>query len=267
MLVAEKWLRDRGMEAIRGPINPTAECWGFLNDGFDLPQVFLSPYNPPYYNRFMEDLSYKKVKDLMVYEADSKTGYTIPQRFERFTSILFKRRPELSVRRLNKKNLLDDAEAIWRITNKSLANNWGYVPVSRQVMLDVVKKLKTILDEDAVWFVEDKGKPVACALGYPDISGILRNMRGRLLPFGFLKLFFGLKKVTDYRLFSLAVLPEYHNLGLDVLLYMSLYKALQPKGVRLEANYILEDNLHIRNALEKLGMKQIKRYRIYEKAL
>jgi RimJ/RimL family protein N-acetyltransferase len=35
----------------------------------------------------------------------------------------------------------------------------------------------------------------------------------------------------------------------------------------MEANYILEDNLRIKNALEKLGMNKIITYRIYEKVL
>jgi RimJ/RimL family protein N-acetyltransferase len=35
----------------------------------------------------------------------------------------------------------------------------------------------------------------------------------------------------------------------------------------MEANYILEDNFRIKNALEKLGMNHIKTYRIYEKNL
>jgi ribosomal protein S18 acetylase RimI-like enzyme len=68
-------------------------------------------------------------------------------------------------------------------------------------------------------------------------------------------------------LWGLAVLPAYQSLGLDVLLYMRLFDSLAARGVRLEANYVLEDNLRIRNALEKLGLKAIKTYRVYEKAL
>jgi hypothetical protein len=37
--------------------------------------------------------------------------------------------------------------------------------------------------------------------------------------------------------------------------------------VHLEANYILEDNARIRNALEKLKLDQTKVYRVYEKSL
>lgn len=84
---------------------------------------------------------------------------------------------------------------------------------------------------------------------------------------GFLQLLFGIRSVTDYRLFGLAVLPQYHGKGLDVLLYLQIYKALSPRIRRLEANYVLEDNLRIRNALEKLRVDRVKTYRVYEKPL
>jgi RimJ/RimL family protein N-acetyltransferase len=60
-------------------------------------------------------------------------------------------------------------------------------------------------------------------------------------------------------------MPEWWGRGLDVLLYLQLYRALGPRIRRLEANYILEDNRRIRNALEKLDLKLVKTYRVYEK--
>ena len=115
--------------------------------------------------------------------------------------------------------------------------------------------------------VEDAGQPVGFCLGFPDINIILRRIRGRILPFGFITLVRRRKRLQDFRLFGLAVLPEYHGLGLDVLLYMSLFEALAPRGVRLEASYILEDNSSMINALQKLGLEITKTYRVYEKAL
>jgi hypothetical protein len=56
-------------------------------------------------------------------------------------------------------------------------------------------------------------------------------------------------------------------MGLDVLLYKCLHTALGGRGILLEANYILEDNFKIRNALEKLGLRLTKKYRMYERSL
>lgn len=263
----EVFLSSLGMTSIRGPINPVAECWGLLLEGYESVPVFMASYNPAYYHHLLTQLGYSKIKDLLAYQADTGKGYQIPQRFITFARTFSERRPGFSVRRINMKNLIADAEAIWQITNIALKDNWGYVPVDRDVMIDMVKRLKSILDPDAVWFVEKDGKPVAYALGFPDINPVLRRIRGKLLPWGLPILLKARKNCRRYRLFGLAVLPEFQSLGLDVLLYTCMNEVLAPRGIIMEANYILEDNLRIRNALEKLDMKLVKKYRIYQKNL
>lgn len=264
---AENWLRSKSVHAIRGPINPAAENWGFILDGYDSPPVYLSPWNPPYYHAFFIAVGYEKAKDLLVYEADLQNGYQLPERFEDFYEKYIIRHPGVSLRRLNQHHIETDAKSIWEISNIALAGNWGYVPVELPVMEDMLKKLKLIVDPDAVWIAEYKGKPVGFCLGFPDINIILKRIKGNLLPFGWAELIFGAKKLRDYRLFGLAVHPDWQGKALDALMYVQLYNSLAAKQVRIEANYILEDNLRIKNALKKLGMRQIKTYRIYEKML
>ena len=264
---SEEWLKSQGMDVIRGPIHPIAESWGFLYKGFNSSPVFMAPYNFPYYNDFITSLGYKKVKDLLAYEADAQEGYQIPERFRTFSENTIAKKHSISVRRIRPEKLLSEAEIIWEITNIALKDNWGYVPVDRGVLKDMIRKLKRVLDVDAVWFVEDTGKPVGFVLGFPDPNVILKRIGGRMLPFGFVKILTGVKKIHRYRLIDLAVLPQYQNMGLDTLLYINLFNALSPKGVKLEVNYILEDNRKIRNALDKLNLGLTKTYRVYEKSL
>jgi GNAT superfamily N-acetyltransferase len=264
---AVSWLKARGMDRVRGPINPVSECWGFLLSGFDTPPVFMSPYNPPWYNDLMTGLGYGKAKDLLAYEGSPERGYRIPDRFSDFSARKLADRKGVSVRPMSMKHLARDADFILGISNPALRDNWGYVPVGREEFQDMFRRLKLIADPEAVWFVEDAGRPVGFALGFPDLNVVLKRTGGRLFPFGFLHVLLGIRKVRDYRLFGLALLPEYQGRGLDVLLYMQLYRALAPRIRRLEANYILEDNLRIRNALEKLDLELIKTYRVYEKGI
>jgi len=264
---AEEWLLACGMDAIRGPIHPVAENWGFVLESYDTPPVYMSPWNPAYYHPFFTESGYEKVKDLLVYEADMAKGYEIPKRHEAFAARFLARYPGITIRRIDRKHIQEDARAIWEISNTALADNWGYVPVELPVMEDMLKKLKLIVDPDAVWIVENEGKPVGFCLGFPDINILLKKIKGNLLPFGWARLLFGVKKLRDYRLFGLAVDPAWHKRALDALMYIHLYQNLRPKNIRMEANYILEDNLHIKNALERLGMEKIKTYRIYEKGL
>lgn len=263
----EAWLAGQGMDRVRGPINPVAECWGFLVDGFQKPPVYMSPHNPPYYDRLMREAGYMGVKDLLAYEADAAKGYRIPERFGRFEALLAARKPSITTRTIDPGHLERDAEHVRSILNEGVDGNWGFVPVERDEMAGVVRDLKPILDPAAVWFVEDAGTPVACCLGFPDINVIVRKIRGRLFPFGIFRLLSGARRLRDYRLWGLAVKPAYQGQGLDVLLYLRLFQSLAHRNVRMEANYILEDNLKIRNALEKLGMAAIKTYRVYEKSI
>ena len=54
---------------MRGPTNPTFnDVIGFLSEGFELPPVILSPYNPPYYLQLCENYGLKKAKDLFAYK-------------------------------------------------------------------------------------------------------------------------------------------------------------------------------------------------------
>ena len=56
---AREWLKERGMEAMDGPINfgETDKYWGLLVNGFTHPS-FEVPYNPPYYKKLFEDYGF-----------------------------------------------------------------------------------------------------------------------------------------------------------------------------------------------------------------
>lgn len=263
----EDWHREQGSELIRGPIDPVAECWGFVVEGHGRPPVFMSPHTPAYYDHLASDAGFQGAQDLIAYEADGGDGYRIPGRFLEFARRLAERNPRFTVRPVDRRRLTEEARIMLELLNAGVDGNWGYVPVGEDEMKDIVFKLRLICDPDAIWFVEDQGRPVGCAIGFPDINTVIKRIDGSLFPTGLLRLLSARSSIRDFRLWGLAVLPEYHGLGLDVLLYVSLYRALEPRGIRLEANYVLEGNYQIVNALEKLGMKAIKRYRVYEKSV
>jgi hypothetical protein len=265
---AEQWLEGKGVRTVIGPVNPVSQYWGCLYQGFDSPPSYMTAYNPPHYNAFLMRSGYAKAKDLVAYEADVAKGYILPERFRSFARTLLARHPELSVRRIDMREIEREAEAIWRITNASLEGNWGYYPVGREIMVDMLKRLRLIVDPDAIWFVEHQGEPVGYALAHRDINVALAKTRGRLLPLGLIRLLREIPRITRYRLIAFGVMPKYHNRGLDVLLYVSLHDALAPRGdILLDANWILEDNAGMRNAVEKLGLTMTRTYRVYQKAL
>ena len=57
---AKEWLKEKGMEAMDGPINfgETDKYWGLLVNGFTHPS-FDVPYNPPYYQNLFESYGFQ----------------------------------------------------------------------------------------------------------------------------------------------------------------------------------------------------------------
>nr|MCU0982661.1 N-acetyltransferase [Pirellulaceae bacterium] len=90
---ARQWFAERGMTAIRGPVNPSLnyEC-GLLIDGFDSPPTFMMTYNPPYYAKLIEGCGFSKAQDLyafwghvdMLQELDKKLQFIIDEAKRRF---------------------------------------------------------------------------------------------------------------------------------------------------------------------------------------
>lgn len=260
------WLREKGALTMMGPINPVAEYWGTLVEGFEASPMFLTPWHPPGVDDLMRSAGFEGQIDLYAYEADSAKGYRLPERYERFYERFLARHPDYRIRPLNMGRFMSDAEEIWRISDESFTGNWGYVPVPKDVYLDMVTRLRAIVDPEAVWFVEHRGRVVAFALGFPDANLIFKKIGGRLLPFGWLRVLTMRRRLRDYRLFGLAAESAYQGMGLDALIYVHLYRRLARRRVRLEANWILENNVPMNNALAKLGLERTKTYRIYRRA-
>src|SRR5215475_6643615 len=63
---AEKWLAARGLDTMRGPVNPSTnhEC-GLLVGGFDAHPMIMTTWNPPYYGGLFEAQGFAKAKDLL----------------------------------------------------------------------------------------------------------------------------------------------------------------------------------------------------------
>jgi GNAT superfamily N-acetyltransferase len=125
--------------------------------------------------------------------------------------------------------------------------------------------MKPIIHPKGVLFAEDReGHPIGLAIALPNVNVLLKGLNGRLFPFGWIKLLWGLPRLHNYRMFALGVIPEYHGKGIDSLIYRALHEALYTPDIWMEINYVLEDNVPMTNSIHKLNAKPLRRYRIYE---
>lgn len=258
------WLVKRGMMAMRGPWSFASQEWGLEIEGHELAPVILASRNPLYYANLFESFGLTKAKDLLAFLGDMNAGYRLPERFLTLTDRI-QTRYGVTVRPVDLKCLEEEVMTIVALSNRSISDNWGYYPVTMAEAQAMARDLKRIINPKGVLIAEDcNGDPIGFSISLPDINTLLISMRGRLFPFGWAKLLFGIKKIRQYRMWALGVVPEYQGKAIDTLLYKATYDAFSDKQMRVEINYVLEDNHRMINALMKMGVTLIRRYRVYE---
>ena len=261
---ARDWLKGMGMKSMRGPWSFASQEWGLEIEGGNRRPVILAPHNPSYYADYFESFGLKKAIDLLAYLADTADGYQFPERYLTLTEKT-QTRYGVTVRSVDMKDLENEVMKIVDLSNRSISNNWGYTPVTQDEARAMARGLRQIVNPDVILIAENhEGVPIGFALSLPDINTLLKDMDGRMLPFGWLKLLSGLRNIRQYRMWGLGVVPEYQWKAIDTLLCKATYQALKDINVCMEINYVLEDNHRMNNALMKLGVRPIRRYRVYE---
>jgi len=263
--VAMITIKGEGMKRMIGPASfSTNHEVGMLVDGYDLPPAVMMPYNKPYYNDLVEKFGLKKVKDLLAYHIDQEAEID-----PRLVSVAnrIKSREGIVLRSLNMKEFDAEVERINDIYNRAWSKNWGFVPMSRDEFRHMAKDMKQIVDPDLVFIAEVDTEPVGFILSLPDINQALKYTNGRLFPAGLVKLLWHTKvknKIDSLRIITLGIVHEYQKRGLDSLLCLEIFNVGQEKGyTRAEMGWILEDNVMMIKAIEHMGGKPSKRYRMY----
>ena len=268
--VAEAWLKDRGMEIVQGPENFSIydECT-LLVDGFDSSPVVLLTHNPPYYTHLIEHCGYTKQVDWYAYLM-TKDELPLPPKYNRIRERV-KRREGVVFRNINMKKFEEDAALIGDIFNVAWDSEWGnweHLPLTEKQFKHIMHELKMIVEPRLVFIVEVDGKPVGFALSFPDANQAVKKANGHLFPFGALKIVRELKKVKKLRTMILGVLKEYRNRGIDLALYMDTIDTGIGLGyVASDCSLIAETNTRMRAALEGIGARIYKTYRLYNKKI
>ncbi|MEI7527988.1 MAG: hypothetical protein WCK76_03505 [Elusimicrobiota bacterium] len=264
---AEKYLRAKGMDKTRGPVNPsTNETCGLLIDGFDGPPMIMMTYNPPYYAGLIEAAGYAKAKDLFAYKMAVTDG--IGERLEKIARRTM-RNKDITIEFVDIKNLDGAIADLKEIYNSAWEKNWGFVPMTDAELTDLGNALKPMLKPDYLFFAKVDGKVAAFVMLLPNFNIPLQAARGSLNPFTILPFLYKMMfKLRSGRLLTLGVKKEFRNRGLEML----LIKQAMESGKKMkwefgEMSWTLEDNTLINNTIEAVGGRVYRKYRIYEKTI
>jgi GNAT superfamily N-acetyltransferase len=262
---ARQWLTDRGIPSMRGPTNPSLNYeLGLLIEGFDSPATFMMTYNPPYYAKLIEGYGFRKTQDLYAYWGHIDM---LPKVAEKLRPLALGIIEHLGVRirTLDRAHFREDVEAFLNIYNRSLSNTWGFVPMSEGEVRHLAQGLKYLIVPELAVGVEVDGRLVGAVFGLPDYNPRIRQIDGRLFPFGFWRMLRNKQGIKRIRAISTNVLPEYQRQGLGLVLMHGLVPKAMEWGIEeAEFSWILESNRLSWRSVEKGGAIRTKTYRLYD---
>ena len=263
----ERWVYQKGMTFLRGPLNPSTNYEvGLLIEGFDYPPALMMAYNPPYYPRLVESCGCSKEKDLVAFLIEGP--YQLPEWMDRLGERLTKKKG-VHIRPFRPKDQDSEFALIKEIYNASWSGNWGFVPLSDNEIRDIQKTVMKFADTDLAFFIYYDQEPVAVCVILPDLNPLLKRLNGRIGLLGLLKLLIYRGEIRGLRGLIFGIKEEYRQLGFPMLAFHHLYKIVRKKEKYhyLELGWCLEDNESINFLVEEACAKIYKKYRIFRKSL
>lgn len=226
---AREWLRQRGMEAMDGPVNfgENYMNWGLLVDGF-MPQGFGMPYNPPYYLDLFRKYGFEVYFEQYSYHLDYSKPF--PERFWKIAGWVAQK-PGYSFEHFSYDKTEKFVDDFCFIYDEAWRFHKHFQPLDKDDIRDFIKESKAVLDPEMIWFAYHDGTPIALFVMIPDINQILQKLNGKLNFINILKfLYYKQKKMmTRTRILIMGVSPKYQKSGIESAIFWHQDKLMKHK--------------------------------------
>lgn len=263
----ENWAREKGMVRLVGPLAfSDKDPQGFLIEGFNEPAVIASNCNFPYQVELLENNSYTKEVDLVVYQI--KIPKTIPE----FYLKIYERAKTLNhglhvLEFESRKKVKPYIHPVLRLLNETFTEIFGFIPFTEAEMDDFANRYLFLINPRFIKIVvNDRNEVAAFVIGMSHIGEGIQKSRGYLFPFGIFRIFASARKSKQLNLLLGGIDPAYRGKGLDVLMGVKMLESANKLGKTvIDSHLELEYNTKVRAEMEKMGGVVYKRFRIFGK--
>lgn len=266
---AEKWLKNKGMDKIVGPMSFTdLDHEGLLIEGYDQVSTMSTTYSHPYYKSQIERLGFEKEVDWKEFKIQVPAH--TPDRHRRIANMVANRYnlKVLKFKDLNK--IRPYVDKLFRLLNVAYKPLYGFAPLTDRQIEYYVKMYVPLIRWDIVSLVieEETDNVVGFGITVPNLSSALIKSKGKLFPFGWIRLLKALKcksnKIADLMLMGVA--PEYQGKGVNAIIFDDFITSAYKSGFRLvETNPELEMNNKMVSLWDGFDAEQHKKRRAYKK--
>ncbi len=257
---ARDWLKERGMEAMDGPVNfgENHMNWGLLVDGF-MPQGYGMPYNPEYYKELFENYGFQMYFKQFSFHLDYSVPF--PERFWKIAGWVAQK-PGYSFKHFDYKKSEQFIKDFCYIYDEAWRFHEHFKPINPQDLRDFLKDSKAVLDPEMVWFAYHDDEPIALFVMIPDINQILQKLNGKLNFINMIK-FLYLKKrkvINRTRILIMGVVPKFQKSGIESAIFWCQDKLMKKKQqyTEVELSWAGDFNPKILALYESVGGKHVK---------
>lgn len=263
----ESWAREKDMIKIVGPLGfSDKDPQGFQIEGFEYPKFIVCPTNDRYLPEMIVAEGYKKNQDLVNYLV--KVPAELPDVYKKILERVSGNNGYRIKEFYSKKELKPYIIPVLELMNETFEEIYGFVPLDDQEKKDIAARYMTILDPRFIKVVETDKEVIGFAVGIPDISEGVRRAKGRLFPFGIIKILRELKRSKKLLMLLGGIRKTYRGKGIDVLITVKMLQScIANKLEEVDLHLILENNNRMRAECERLNGSIIKKFRIYQKDL
>jgi GNAT superfamily N-acetyltransferase len=264
---AEGWLRARGRDRMVGPMDFTInDESGVLIEGYEREPMIKQPWHPPYYAARCEEAGLAKAIDLLMWELHiSDRSKMLPVIFKLAEQV--EPRHGIRIRKMSRRSLRRDLDRFAEVYNSAWSENWGFVPYSKADLDQYASEMQLVFDHH--WFMVAEtadSETVAVAITVPDINQVLKRMNGRVLPLGWWHYLRRRRIMDRVRVGFLGVKPEFQHTGIAAAMYVEHFDMATVTPQKWgEMGWILETNRNMNRAMEAMGGRIVRRFRLYER--
>jgi len=265
----ENWAREKGMDSIHGPLGfNDLEREGLLVEGFDKVGTYLTSYNFPYYQKFIEDNGY--VPDARWVEWRIPVPEVVNERAARVAAMVEKRYGFYEKQFKSSKELINKyGKQFFELLDECYQHIYGTIPFNEKLVKQTINSFKLIIDKKYVSLIFNKeDELIGYGIGFPSLADALIKSKGRYLPFGIFRLLKAIKRPKVLELGLIAVKPKYQKQGVTAIIIRNmLQRMIDNKIEYCDTGCQLEDNKPAIESLDMLERDLIRRKICYIKQL
>jgi hypothetical protein len=225
---AQKWLTEKGMKAMEGPINfgENDTFWGLLVEGFTPPSFGMN-YHRPYYHDLFKNYGFSTSYEQITNHLDLRIPF--PERFSKIAEWVAAK-PGYRFEYLKANQIEKYALDFIEIYNDAWRDFTNFVPLQKQVVLESFEKMKAIMDEKLIWFAYVDDEPASFVVILPDANQMIKSFNGKLGIWEKLKFVYQRwKGVNRMRAVVMGTKKSFQKLGLESALFIQLKNYVMPQ--------------------------------------